>query len=124
MRTTTICRGFIAFSLLFLGHVQNTSAFTDYEGCVVSIDVEFFDLTSYQVEPYVPSVDEDGNTYLQGPALANAATNHYCSLKLDIISFDPETSIVEGNEAVANSKNSKSSFMFHSLFPSRGISNG
>ena len=77
MRITTICRGFLAFSLLFLGHVQNTSAFTDYEGCVVSSDVEFFDLTAYQVEPYVPSVDEDGNTYLQGPALANAEINHY-----------------------------------------------
>ena len=74
---TTICRGFLTFVMLIVGHVQNTAAFTDYRDCKVSSDVEFFDLTAYQVEPYVPSVDEEGNTYLKGAALANAETNHY-----------------------------------------------
>ena len=77
MKMTTICRGFLTFVMLIVGHVQNTAAFTDYRDCKVSSDVEFFDLTAYQVEPYVPSVDEEGNTYLKGAALANAETNHY-----------------------------------------------
>ena len=74
---TTICHSFLTFIILIFVYAQSSVAFTDYEGCEVSSDVEFFDLTAYQVEPYVPSVDEEGNTYLKGPALANAETNHY-----------------------------------------------
>ena len=45
--------------------------------CKVSSDVEFFDLTAFTVEPYVPSLDENGIPYLKGADLANAETNHY-----------------------------------------------
>ena len=45
--------------------------------CEVSNDVEFFDLTAHSVEPYVPSVDENGVPYLKGADLANAEINHY-----------------------------------------------
>ena len=77
LKMITICRSFITFILLICGYAQNTSAFTDYQDCNVSSDVEFFDLTAHPIEPYVPSMDEEGNTYLRGPALANAETNHY-----------------------------------------------
>ena len=33
--------------------------------CKVSSDVEFFDLTAFVVEPYVPSLDENGVPYLK-----------------------------------------------------------
>ena len=33
--------------------------------CKVSSDVEFFDLTAFVVEPYVPSLDENGVPYLR-----------------------------------------------------------
>jgi len=52
-------------------------ALTVSDKCDVSSDVEFFDLTAHPVEPYVPSVDENGVPYLQGAALANAEVNHY-----------------------------------------------
>ena len=52
-------------------------ALTVPDKCEVSGDVEFFDLTAHPVEPYVPSVDENGVPYLQGAALANAEVNHY-----------------------------------------------
>ena len=45
--------------------------------CKVSSDVEFFDLTAFTVEPYVPSLDENGVPYLKGADLANAEINHY-----------------------------------------------
>ena len=45
--------------------------------CKVSSDVEFFDLTAFVVEPYVPSLDENGVPYLKGADLANAEANHY-----------------------------------------------
>ena len=45
--------------------------------CEVSSDVEFFELTAHTVEPYVPSVDENGVPYLKGSDLANAEINHY-----------------------------------------------
>ena len=54
-----------------------SSALTLSDDCEVSSDVEFFDLTAYTVEPYVPSVDEDGVPYLKGADLANAEINHY-----------------------------------------------
>ena len=47
----TICRSFITFILLICGYAQNTSAFTDYQDCNVSSDVEFFDLTAHPIEP-------------------------------------------------------------------------
>ena len=43
----------------------------------VSSDVDFFDLTAFTVEPYVPSLDENGVPYLKGADLANAEINHY-----------------------------------------------
>ena len=52
-------------------------ALTVPDKCEVCSDVEFFDLTAHPVEPYVPSVDENGVPYLQGAALANAEVNHY-----------------------------------------------
>ena len=45
--------------------------------CKVSSDVEFFELTSFLVEPYLPSLDENGIPYLKGADLANAEINHY-----------------------------------------------
>lgn len=45
--------------------------------CQVSSDVEFFDLTAFAVEPYLPSLDENGVPYLKGADLANAEINHY-----------------------------------------------
>ncbi len=45
--------------------------------CQVSSDVEFFDLTAFAVEPYLPSLDENGVPYLKGTDLANAEINHY-----------------------------------------------
>ena len=56
--------------------------------------------------------------------LCKARPNHDCSLTLNIIFFYPEASIVEGNEAVANSKDSSASYMFHSLFSTSDIRNG
>lgn len=52
-------------------------ALTDVKECEVSTDAEFFELTAHDVEPFLPSVDENGNTYLQGAALVNAEINHY-----------------------------------------------
>jgi len=52
-------------------------ALTVSDKCEVSSDVEFFDLTAHTVEPYVPSVDENGVPYLKGADLANAEINHY-----------------------------------------------
>ena len=74
---TTMCRVFLTMIFFIGGYAANSLAFTDYRECELSSDVEFFDLTAYQVEAYVPSVDEEGNTYLKGAALENAAANHY-----------------------------------------------
>ena len=64
--------------LMFTAMATSVSfALTVPDKCEVSSDVEFFDLTAYPVEPYVPSVDENGVPYLQGAALANAEVNHY-----------------------------------------------
>ena len=52
-------------------------ALTNVKECEVSTDAEFFELTAHDVEPFLPSVDEDGNTYLKGAALVNAEINHY-----------------------------------------------
>ena len=52
-------------------------ALTNVKECEVSTDAEFFELTAHDVEPFLPSVDENGNTYLKGAALVNAEINHY-----------------------------------------------
>ena len=76
MNVKDICRTVIL--VLFSSGIAPVSlAFTTIQDCDVSSDVEFFDLTAYQVEAYVPSVDEEGNTYLKGAELENAKTNHY-----------------------------------------------
>ena len=67
-------------SIVLMGTAIATTAsfaLTVPDKCEVSSDVEFFDLTAHPVEPYVPSVDENGVPYLQGAALANAEVNHY-----------------------------------------------
>lgn len=74
---TTMCRMFLTIILSIAGFAPSSLAFTDYRECELSTDVEFFDLTAYQVEAYLPSVDEEGNTYLKGAELENAAANHY-----------------------------------------------
>jgi len=45
--------------------------------CKISEDKEFFQLLAHEVEPFVPSVDEDGNTYLKGAELQNTKAAHY-----------------------------------------------
>jgi hypothetical protein len=72
-----ICRILGIIILLIGGSTPPSLAFTNYQQCDVSSDVDFFDLTAYPVEAYMPSVDEDGNTYLRGVELENAAANHY-----------------------------------------------
>ena len=52
-------------------------ALTNVKQCKVSNDSEFFQLTAHKVEPFLPSVDENGNPYLKGAALVNAEINHY-----------------------------------------------
>jgi len=76
MNVKDICRTVIL--IIFISGIAPVSlAFTNIQDCDVSSDVEFFGLTAYQVEAYVPSVDEEGNTYLKGAELENAKTNHY-----------------------------------------------
>ena len=69
---------FLSIFLLAPAILNNQSlALTLSDECNVSSDVEFFDLTAYTVEPYVPSLDENGVPYLKGADLANAEINHY-----------------------------------------------
>ena len=78
MNVKAICCTVILIT--FIGGIAPVSlAFNNIQNCDVSSDVEFFDLTAYQVEAYLPSVDEEGNTYLKGAELENAKTNHYRS---------------------------------------------
>ena len=78
MNVKAICCTVILIT--FIGGIAPASlAFNNIQNCDVSSDVEFFDLTAYQVETYLPSVDEEGNTYLKGAELENAKTNHYRS---------------------------------------------
>ena len=69
----------VSFILCFLTVINpnNSLAQADSSGCKISDDNIFFDLLSYEVERFVPSVDENGNTYLQGAELRHAKTNHY-----------------------------------------------
>ena len=66
------------FFLLVVAMASTGSwALTLSDQCKVSSDVDFFDLTAFTVEPYVPSLDENGVPYLKGADLANAEINHY-----------------------------------------------
>ena len=56
---------------------QTANALVVSKDCVTSDDTDFFRLTAFETAPYIPSVDENGNPYLQGAALANAEVNHY-----------------------------------------------
>ena len=64
---------FVGFAMASTG----SWALTLSDQCKVSSDVDFFDLTAFTVEPYVPSLDENGVPYLKGADLANAEINHY-----------------------------------------------
>ena len=77
MSMRAICRILSIMILLVSGSTLPSLAFTNYQKCDVSSDLDFFDLTAYPVEAYIPSIDEDGNTYLRGVELENAAANHY-----------------------------------------------
>jgi len=56
---------------------HNAAALVVSEDCQTSDDTDFFKLTTFEAEAYVPSVDQEGNPYLKGAALANAEVNHY-----------------------------------------------
>ena len=56
---------------------QRATALIVSPDCVTSNDTDFFNLTAFEVAPYIPSMDEDGNPYLKGAALANAEVVHY-----------------------------------------------
>jgi hypothetical protein len=61
--------------LLTLSH--KATALIVSPDCVTSNDTDFFNLTAFEVAPYIPSMDEEGNPYLKGAALANAEVIHY-----------------------------------------------
>ena len=63
--------------LIMLALPHKATALVVPEACKTSDATDFFNLTAFEVEPYIPSVDEDGNTYLKEVALANAEINHY-----------------------------------------------
>ncbi len=63
--------------LIMLALPQKVTALVVPDVCETSDATEFFDLTAFEVEAYIPSMDEEGNLYLKGAALANAEINHY-----------------------------------------------
>ena len=63
--------------LIMLALPQKATALVVPEDCNTSDATDFFTLTAFEVETYIPSVDEEGNPYLKGAALANAEINHY-----------------------------------------------
>ena len=63
--------------LIMLALPHKATALVVPEACRTSDATDFFNLTAFEVEPYIPSVDEEGNPYLKGAALANAEINHY-----------------------------------------------
>ena len=65
----------LASIMMTLAH--DAAALIVSEDCRTSDDTDFFQLTAYEVAAYIPSMDEEGNTYLKGAALANAEINHY-----------------------------------------------
>ena len=78
MKKIKLINSFISIFLLATAISGTQSvALSMSDTCEVSNDVEFFDLTAHSVEPYVPSVDENGVPYLKGADLANAEINHY-----------------------------------------------
>ena len=67
----------ILLSLIMMALTHNAKALIVPEDCKTSDATAFFDLTAFEVEPYIPSVDEEGVPYLKDAALANAEINHY-----------------------------------------------
>jgi hypothetical protein len=67
----------ILLSLIMIALTHNAKALIVPADCETSDATAFFDLTAFEVEPYIPSVDEEGVPYLKGAALANAEINHY-----------------------------------------------
>jgi hypothetical protein len=67
----------ILLSLIMMALTHNAKALIVPEDCKTSEETAFFALTAFEVESYIPSVDEDGVPYLKGAALANAEVNHY-----------------------------------------------
>ena len=63
--------------LIMLALPHKATALVVPEACKTSDATDFFNLTAFEVEPYIPSVDEEGNPYLKEVALANAEINHY-----------------------------------------------
>ena len=63
--------------LIMLALPHKATALVVPEACKTSDATDFFNLTAFEVEPYIPSVDEEGNPYLKEAALANAEINHY-----------------------------------------------
>jgi hypothetical protein len=63
--------------LITLALPHTATALVVPEVCKTSDATDFFKLTAFEVEPYIPSVDEEGNPYLKAVALANAEINHY-----------------------------------------------
>ena len=66
----------LAFAII-MSLAQSAAALIVSSDCETSDDTDFFNLTAFEVAAYIPSVDEDGNPYLRGAALANAENNHY-----------------------------------------------
>ena len=67
----------IFLSLIMMSLTHNAKALIVPEDCKTSDATSFFALTAFEVESYIPSVDEEGVPYLKGAALANAEINHY-----------------------------------------------
>ena len=67
----------IMLSLIMMVLTHNAKALIVPEDCKTSDATAFFALTAFEVESYIPSVDEEGVPYLKGAALANAEINHY-----------------------------------------------
>ena len=67
----------ILLSLIMMALTHNAKALIVPEDCKTSDATAFFALTAFEVESYIPSVDEEGVPYLKGAALVNAETNHY-----------------------------------------------
>ena len=67
----------VLLSLIMMTLTHNAQALIVPDDCTTSDATAFFDLTAFEVEEYIPSVDEDGVPYLKGTALANAEINHY-----------------------------------------------
>lgn len=76
---TVINNGYLMILLMsiMLTLTHKATALVVSEDCRTSEASDFYKLTAFEVALYVPSVDEEGNPYLKGVALANAELNHY-----------------------------------------------